>query len=357
MSRTKVVSISVSLVMVAAVLVAMGWLAGVFRRDRIAPEVLHAAATRPAGTEVVIQSAPRSVFADVAGTVQAEVKSSIASRLVANIVELKVNAGDRVKQGDILVVLDDAAPRARVEQARESLRAAEATRALAEVEWRRVSEAAQAKAASESERDTWKARLDSAAADVSKAQQSVKEAEVGLQDATLRSPISGIVIDRLAEPGEQASPGKPLLTVYDPSRLRVEAYVREAYISQLRTGQAVSVFVDALATTRKATVQQIVPSADPGSRSFLVKAALDDASDLYPGMFARVQLPLPQEQSIAVPRDALERIGQLAFVTVTNGEKVERRAVRTGREFSDSIEVLAGLQAGERVIVPTMGAR
>jgi membrane fusion protein (multidrug efflux system) len=346
-----------TVLIIAVVVLAMAWLAGAFRRNRIEPGVVPVPAVAWAGptTRAVLVSRPR--LAEVAGTVQAVNRSAISSRLVANILEMRASAGDRVQRGQVLVLLDDALPRARLEQARSSLLAAELARDLAQIESDRVNRAAETGAVSASERDAWNSRLAVGKAEVARAQQAVKEAEVGLNDARLTSPFDGIVIDRLAEPGEQASPGRPLLTIYDPQHLRVEAAVREGYVTRVALGQTVDVVIDTLGERRQAVIEQIVPAADPASRSFLVKAAVQEGRGLYPGMYVRLLLPLEEERVLLVPAAAIEWIGQVAYAGVVRDGALQRRAVRTGRADEQSVEILAGLEAGETVALRPEGGR
>jgi len=332
---------------------AMLWLANAFRTDKIKPGEEPAPRGVVGGNVVAVQRVMRPQVAEVVGSVQAENRTTVAARLVANIVEMRVRAGDRVKKGDVLVVLDDRDLRARVAQAHESLTAAEARRDLTKIELDRVNEMFNKNVASSYELDQWRTNHVTAVSDVAKAQQAVAEAEVALSDAQIKCPIDGIVIDRQAEPGDQASPGRPLLTVYDPSRLRLEASVREAYVGRLKLGQPIEVWVDAVQGLRKGQVQEIVPAADPSSRSFAVKVHLNEPAGLYPGMFGKLILPLEEREDLVIPRQAVIRVGQLALVDVDGAGGAERRAVRLGAAEGDQVVVLAGLAQGEQVIVPT----
>lgn len=360
----------VTAVVAAAVVVgAMMWLSGVFRRDKITPPTASAessddarrasapeaaAAAAAATTQpIVVRKVEQDQDVEVVGSIQAETQTTLSARLVGNILEIHVDAGDAVRKGDVLVVLDSAAPKARVEQARQGLRSAEASLTLAQIQVDRLTHLAEANASSKIELDEWTARLNMAKADVSRSQQAIVEAETGLEDAVIRAPFDGIVIDRQAEPGEQAAPGKPLLTMYDPSRLRLEASVGESYAGNLKIGQPLAVTIDALSSQqRQGRVSQIVPSADPNSRSFLARVSLDDASSLYPGMFGRVRVPLGRQAVLQIPLAAVHEIGQVSFVNVVpNGKSaVERRAVRLGQQRDQAVEVLAGLSEGEQVL-------
>ena len=335
--------------MVLVVVAAMAWLSGAFHRGKVQPGKAEAHQESASGKGLLVSRIERPRDVEVVGSIQSESRTNIASRIVANVIEMKVNAGDKVKAGDLLVVLDSVAPKARVEQAREMLRSAEANRSLAQTELDRISTLRQTGAVSQNQIDEWETKLALAKSDVARSEQAIREAEVGLADAQLKAPFDGVVIDRLAEPGDQAYPGRPLLNMYDPGRLRVEASVRESYTGRLQPGQKITIFIDSIAQERVGQVQQIVPASDPTSRSFLVKVHLSDPAGLYPGMYARMRVPLGTESRLEVPQSLVRRVGQLTFVDVLDNGHVDRRAVRLGRTAGDSVEVLAGLSEGERL--------
>ncbi len=350
-ARAIVLNTLTTLAAVAVILLAMAWLAGVFRKGRIEPAKLSPVSRPVTGALVRVEKVNRPLYAEVIGSIQAEARTAVSARLVANILEMPVQAGDRVTKNQVLVVLDDAGPKARVAQARESLRAAEAGRDLAETEYNRLKPVVERGAASRTDLDQWQSKLAAGKAEVERLRQAIREAEINLADCKLLSPIDGMVIDRQAEPGEQALPGRPLLTLYDPARLRLEASVREAHIGRLAVGQLIDIRIDALGEKRQGTVAQIVPAADPASRSFLVKVTITDPAKLYPGMYARMRLPIDQQQQLEIPSSAVTRIGQLTYVHVAGESGAELRAVRLGHEADGRCEVLAGLAEGERVFV------
>lgn len=343
--------VGVPLIAAAAVVLAMLWLNGTFRKNEIHPAVLPTSRPAVDGKVVAVTRVERPLLADVVGSVQAEKRTTISSRLSANIVAMHVSAGDVVKKGDVLVELDDRDLKSRVAQSRETLKAVEAKRDMTRIELDRVEQMVSKNVATTYELDQWKANWATALADVARATQGVTEAEVTLSDTVIRSPIDGVVIDRQAEPGDLASPGTGLMTVYDPSRLRLEASVREAYIGKLHGGQSMGVWIDALNQSRAGTVEQIVPAADPSSRSFLVKVHIEDPTDLFPGMFGRLRLPLGERRDLTVPAAAVRQVGQLSLVMVATADGDERRSVRLGEKLGDDVVVLAGLDEGEKVVV------
>jgi len=161
------------------------------------------------------------------------------------------------------------------------------------------------------------------------------------------------VVDRFAEPGDTASPGGKLLSLYNPFSLRVEARVREQLVLSLEIGQPLEVEVPSLGKTYTAKIEEIVPAAEPGSRSFLVKAILPSENSLLPGMYARMRVPAGDRERLLVPADRVAEVGQLDVVWVAEDDKVVRRFVRLGRPAGDGmIEVTSGLVAGERVLPP-----
>jgi RND family efflux transporter MFP subunit len=190
-----------------------------------------------------------------------------------------------------------------------------------------------------------------AAAAVEAAEQHVADARVARTHAEIRSPVSGRVIDRLAEPGDTAAPGVALLRIYDPATLRIEAPVRESLAVGLRTGQPIRVEVDALGRRVVGEIDEIVPFAEPGARTLLVKVRLPQDPALLAGMFGRIEVPAGEASRLLVPKSAVERVGQLEFVTVLRSDGgAERRLVTTGRPYGASeVEVLSGLAEGEQV--------
>jgi RND family efflux transporter MFP subunit len=208
-------------------------------------------------------------------------------------------------------------------------------------------------AISKAELDRTEAARNTAQAQLLRAQHQEDEAKTALSYSTLIAPISGRVVERYADPGDTARQGQPLLRMYDPQTLRLEASVRESVASKLVKGQQHEVRIDALDEQFAAIVDEIVPSADPGSRSFLVKVSLKDSTGLYPGMFGRLIVPIGQVEKMYIPQKAVTRVGQLDFVIVKIEKGSVRRYVRLGIPTEDGrIEVVSGLTDGEQVLIP-----
>jgi RND family efflux transporter MFP subunit len=160
-----------------------------------------------------------------------------------------------------------------------------------------------------------------------------------------------VIVDKLAEAGDLAAPGKPLLTMYEQGRLWLEANVPEELLSRIRLNELMALRIDALGRDMQGRVVEIVPSSDPFSRTVAVRVRLADTRDVVPGMFGRLLVPMTPEQVLTIPASTLMRAGQLTMVDVVVQGRAQRRTVQLGRAIGDRFEVLSGLAAGETVVL------
>ena len=293
------------------------------------------------------------VFEQVSGTVASARHTTVSSEILARIEDVRVRAGTQVSKGDVLVVLDARDLSARRSEATQAREAARSQLVLARSERERVRELFAKGVAPQRDVDRTKSAFEVASAELERAEQRLRDNEIALSHAELRSPVDGRVVDRLAEPGDNAVPGVPLLRIYDPDALRLEAPVRESLTHRLVLGQHVSVLIEALAKRLDGEVEEIVPQAEPGARTFLVKIRFPSHAGVFAGMFGRVEVPAGERERLRIPAAAVERIGQLEFVTAQREDgSPERRLVTTGEQDPEGrVEVLSGLAAGERVRV------
>ncbi len=337
---------------VALLGLAMAHFAGLFEQ-RIAP-----GAGRPRGDVVVeagrwvpVQSVEEVVVEQASGTVQARRETLVSARITAAIGSVQVRAGDAVAAGEVLVLLDRRDLEARLEQQEQAVAAARARLAEAASAHQRVAALLPRGLVSGAELDRAEAALGLAEAELGRSLQAAEEARTALSFAEIRAPIAGRVVERLAEPGDMATPAAPLVRLYDATDLRLEADVRESLAGGLAKGQTVQARVEALGETFTTRVDEIVPTADPGSRSFLVKVGLPPHPRLYPGMFGRLLIPAGTTRRLYIPAGAVGRVGQLEMVMVEIGDGAVRRFVRTGIRTPDGqVEILSGLAPGERVL-------
>jgi len=339
------------LLTVLGLLLVVAWMAGTFS-DKIEPDLAPAGAGSSAAAVPVV--AELSAYSEpVPASVEAKETTLISSRLLARITSIHVRAGDQVEEGQLLLTLEKKDLLARAQQARDRIRAVEARLTEARQNLQRAEELHQRGLIAVADRDAARADAASLEAELSSARQALEESETAVAFSEIHSPIAGRVVDRFAEPGDTASPGAKLLSLYNPFSLRVEARVREQLALSLQTGMELQVEIPALGRSYSARIEEIVPAADPGSRSFLVKALLPSEKSLMPGMYARVQVPAGERERLLVPAERVASVGQLDVVWVAEEGGAVRRFVRLGRPAGEGmVEVVAGLAAGDAVLPP-----
>jgi RND family efflux transporter MFP subunit len=319
----------------------------------------------------LVQTANIPDVVEAVGTVQAAQASQLSAQMMANIVEIRVREGDRIQRGQVLAVIDESQPRAALDRATAAELAAQAEStasesdfALAESTFKRYQTLYERKSASPQEFDevnaryqAAKARRDLAHAGQEQAKAAVQQARASLGYTHIVAPFDGIVTEKKVDVGTLASPGMPLFTVEDVRRYRVEVTVNESDLRFVRQGLPAPVLIDALASRElRGKVVEIVPAADPGSRSFKVKLELPPDPALHAGLFGRAQFARGQRSAVLIPRKTVMDRGQLQCVYAVDQNKiVGLRYVTLGRPSGAQVEVLAGLQPGEALIADPAG--
>jgi multidrug efflux pump subunit AcrA (membrane-fusion protein) len=342
----------------------------------------------------VVISAMVDDTAEVVGTVKSRTSTTLSSKIVGTILVLHAREGSQVEAGQVLVELDDRDIAAQLRRAEAGLREAEAS--VGEVD-RAIAAATAARAAAEAQRDLAAATLaryqrlldrksvapqeydqvaarhKAAAADVERAGAEVQALQAKRQQifarieaakaevssarvmhgyARITAPFSGVVTTKHVDVGALAAPGTPLLTLEDSRRYWLEAAVPESQAALIRRGQSLPVSVEAAALSVIATVSEIVPAADPTTRTTLVRVDLPDSPRLRSGFFGRAWVPVGRRQAIQVTRQAVIERGQLQGVYVVGQDDIARfRLVRTGQARRDRVEILSGLTGGEKVVL------
>jgi RND family efflux transporter MFP subunit len=334
------------------VIVLLLWLAGRFEpKVSPIPSVDSVTVGMPIGQAALVEvrSIRVPTTESAVGSVKSVHKVSVAAKILARVQAINIQAGQRVGKGDVLIRLDDADLKARHQQAQAGVNASTAAVNQARIEHDRIKKLFDGGNASLIEFDRVSTALKSAEAELQRAQQAEQEAAVMLEYATVRSPIDGVVIDKRIELGDMATPGRVLVTLFDPTRMQFVASVRESLTHRLAVGQDIDVRIDAIAKTCQGQISEIVPEAQEASRSFLAKVTGPCPPGVYPGMFGRVLIPLDDEDILVVPKAAVRRVGQLDMVDVVQESALARRVVQLGRDLGDDVQVLTGLRAGDRV--------
>ena len=333
-----------------ALVVLLMWLQGTIGGHKVKPGTVEKGGI-PLGDHPTFTVVSQEVedWEESVGTVMSRVCTDVSSKILANILEIKVKSGDQVSKDDLLVVLADQDIHARLNQAMQKRSAAEANFIKAKSDYERYKRLYQTGTVTKNQFEGAEARFKVAQAQLEQSRQAIKEAEVNLGYTQISAPTTGTVVEKHADVGDLASPGTPLVTIHDPSQLRLEASVQENLAPKIAVGDTVKVKIDALNKFFEGPVEEMAPAADPLSRSFLVKVTLPEDKDLKPGMFGRLLFPGGKTTALTMPLKAIRRIGQLETVQVVEDNILKSRHIKTGKSFGDSVEILSGLKEGEVV--------
>lgn len=335
-------------------------------REKVAPGVKEL--KREQVTGITVESVVPSMtdeYYETSGTVKAKTVSMISAKLMGSITSVKVNEGDRVRAGQLLLTIDDSDVAQKLTganegyaEARKALEAADENRKLRDITYQRYKKLYDEKAMSRQELDQLETQKKVAELDYERAQAAVRRVEAGLNEAkvyhgysSVKSPVSGIVTEKKAEVGSMAVPGMPLITVEDDSALRIELNADEKISALLKAGMTARVFIDSLGREVRGSVSEVVRSVDPMSRTALVKIAVR-ADGLRPGMYARVGIPVGKKEMMLVPKNVVVEKGQLTGVyTVDPANVIKYRLIRLGKTYDNKVEILSGINPNERIIV------
>jgi multidrug efflux pump subunit AcrA (membrane-fusion protein) len=315
---------------------------------------------------------------EAGGVVQAGTTAALTARILAPVREVRASPGDRVRAGQVLIVLDSRDLEARARGARAQASSAESSGAAAEAS-RQAAEAALAlarathariaglhakRSATTQELDAAIGALRAAEAQATAAAASAEAAVAGVESARAASdaaattesfsriaaPFDGLVTEKMVEPGNMAAPGTPLMRVEDTRQFRLDVRVDESRIGQVSRGAIVPVSLDAAADGELRVIEGAVTdvgrAVDAGTRAFLVKIRLPADTGLRSGMFGRARFSTGSRRALTVPAGALVRRGQVTSVFV-----VEQEVARLRLVIVAGAEVLAGLSDGDVVIV------
>ena len=363
----------VVLLVVFAALGAAGWRYAT--RERPVEVSVAVVTQRAAGTQAAVLNA--------SGYVTARRRATVSSKITGKVIEVNVEEGMAVKQGQVLARLDDSTSRAALMLAQAQREAAQ--RAVRENEVRldqaklalgRFTQLVKDGFATQSDLDGAKADVDSTEARILQLKQLVNVADrqielqqTDLDNATIRAPFSGIAISKDAQPGEMVSPVSAgggftrtgICTIVDMHSLEIEVDVNESYINRVTPNQDVAAVLDAYPDWQiPARVITIVPTADRQKATVLVRIAFKKLDPrILPDMGVKVTFlrsgrdePAVTAQAVTLaPKAAIRADGDTSIAFVVRGDVLERRAVRVGGTDGDRVEVLAGLNVGDRVVL------
>ncbi len=347
-------------------------------------EVETAAVTqRAAGMQAAVLNA--------SGYVTARRRATVSSKITGKVVEVNVEEGMAIREGQVLARLDDsqfraslALAEAQAEAARRNVRESEVRLAEARLALDRAQRLAADKLNTAADLDAARAQVDSLAARIDAAGEQVRVAErqidverMNLDNTVIRAPFAGVAVSKDAQPGEMVSPNSAgggftrtgICTLVDMRSLEIEVDVNENYINRVADGQPVTAVLNAYPDWQvPAHVITTVPKADRQKATVLVRIGFAELDPrILPDMGVKVTFMrqnAPDEASgtrpmMLVPKNAIRSENSQSYAYVVNAGVVDRRAVRTGGADGDRVEVIAGLTAGERVVLspqPTLAS-
>ena len=325
----------------------------------VAAEAVTASALRVAPVQVIVGNAQSTTLDAV---VEAGRQTMLAAQVPGAIVSLAVKAGDRVKAGQVLIRLDARTAQSGVESNHAQLEAARAQAALADRDLKRQQALFEKQYISQAAVERTRVALETAQAQVRALAAQVGAATTQTTYYTLSAPYAGVVSEVPVSLGDLAQPGKPLLTIYDPSSLRISSNVPESVSSALKSDASLTIGIDGLPDFQ-VSKWQLLPALDAVSHTRIVRAALppEMQASLAPGNFARISLPgrTPKEATprLFVPSAAILRRAELWVVyAMTPDGRPHLRQVRLGEARGDQVEVLSGLREGESVALDPQAA-
>lgn len=295
------------------------------------------ATIQAAVVEIISSQVP--VRVEVTGQVTPIFQAMLSSRIQGTIDTLLVREGARVSKGQILLQLDSRDVQADLARA-----SAEVENAKTQLD--RMKSLYRQDAVSKQE-------MENATRSYKVAEANRKSVLAQLSYTVVKAPFDGVITEKKVEAGELASPGQPLLKMEDPLQLRLEATVAEGDLKSIARGDKIPVFIDALeAQVLSGVVSQILPAGDPQTHTFIVKVNLPKTPGLKSGMFGRFQLDKGISRTILVPTSAVVERGELTSVYVVGADRIARlRWIKAGRRFDQQLEILSGVNVGERVLM------
>jgi len=284
-----------------------------------------------------VEAKPLTFVEDVVGTVRAKLGATIEAKTSGRITDLPVVLGQKVKAGELVARLDAPEIKARLDQAEASLQQADR-------DSKRMSSLLNQNAVARADFETADTRF-------RVAKGAVAEARAMMAYVEILAPFDGVVTRKWMDVGDQAAPGKPLVDIEDPSKLRLEADVPEAIASKIKQYACMAIRVGESTGDLSGTIVEIAPIADPISRTFRVKLDMPAIPGLMSGQFARLIVPAGEYTSMRVPASAVVQRGQMEILFVVQNQHARLHLVKTGRRVDDEMEILSGLDSGDSVVV------
>ncbi|WP_438963115.1 efflux RND transporter periplasmic adaptor subunit [Nonlabens sp.] len=301
-----------------------------------------------------------SPFLTASGKVQAVNSAQLSTRMMGFVEKVNVNVGDKVRQGQLLVAINNTDLQAKLAQVNAGITEATAAFNNAQKDYNRFKNLFADNSASQKELDDMTAHFNMAKARLEAAQQMKNEINAQFAYTNITAPFSGVVTSKNVKKGAMANPGQPLISIESPGNFEVLARIPETEISAIKNNSKVEVTIASINATVSGTVTELSPSAAQTGGQYLVKITLDKTDvAVKSGMFATVAFPVEKKsatQTVLIPTSALVTQGQLSGVyTISQSNTALLRWLRLGKTVGNQVEVLSGLNASEQYIINADG--
>ncbi|MGC9386303.1 MAG: efflux RND transporter periplasmic adaptor subunit [Hydrogenovibrio sp.] len=287
----------------------------------------------------------------VPGAVVPDQKAQIASRLMGYIKDFDVKVGQEVKKGELLFSIDSSDVNSQILQAKSAYQQAQAALKDAKLDYDRFAKLYKEDSVSKQQFDKMNLQYQVAQENLVSAKTALNQARSQLNYANVKAPFDGVVVEKMAEAGSLAAPGNPVLVLENLTSLSVRTQVGEDLFAVLRPGDEAEVVIDGQPLPLEGTIYTLVSAADPKTRTHTVKLSLPELGTINSGTFARVGFKRGERQTMMVPKTAILNRSGVEGVFVLEDGKVNFHMVRLGEEIGDKIEVKAGLNLGDSIVV------
>ena len=308
---------------------------------------------------IEVKTRDLSIGLAISGALKAVNSAIVKARVAGELQGLTVREGDTVKAGQIVARVDPAEYQARVRQAQQLAESAKAQVDIARRAFDNNRSLVDQGFISRTALDTSLASLAASEASYRAAQAGMDVAAKALDDTVLRSPLAGLVSQRLAQPGERVSPEARIVEIVDLSRLELEASLSATESMDLRLGQSAVLQIEGAAKPVNARVVRINPSAVAGSRAVIAYLAVDSAPGLRQGLFAQGTLGTGRLQTLAVPLNAVRTDKPQPYVQWVDKQQVRHQTVELGARGEIDAQVMVGIKGvseGAKVVSGSVGA-
>lgn len=287
----------------------------------------------------------------VPGAVVPDQKASLSSRIMGYIKTLDVKVGEKVKRGDLLFSVDSTDVNSQIQQAESGYNQAVAALKDAKLDFDRFSKLFAEDSVSKQQFDKISLQYQVAQQNLSAAQSGLTQAKAQLNYAYVKAPFDGVVVEKMANAGDLAAPGSPIVMIENHSSLSVQTEVAEDLFAVLRAGDEADILMDGQAGVVKGTIYTLVSAANPKTRTHTVKMSLPEMNTINSGTFARISFKRGERQTILIPGPAVIVRAGIQGVFVVQNDQAYFRMVRTGQVIDGQVEIQAGLNLGDEIVI------